>query len=121
RVDWFGHVDTSRDVGYVMCMPAGRSNRIVIDVDDVELKRRMYSVLAEDGRSLKEWFVAAATDYLETRVYARQLPLPVLRAAEPVATYGVAGAAPAASALKPTASRKERATARPRTRRRSRS
>jgi hypothetical protein len=48
-------------------MPPGRSNRIVIDVDDVALKRRMYSALAEDGLALKEWFVAAALDYLASR------------------------------------------------------
>jgi hypothetical protein len=105
-------------------MPAGRSNRIVIDVDDIEIKRRMYSALAADGRSLKEWFVAAATDYLETRVYARQLPLPVLRAAESVTTYGVAAAAPIAAAQKPAVSRKDSASgslSRPRTRGRSRS
>jgi hypothetical protein len=78
-------------------MPVGRSNRIVIDVDDVDLKRRMYSALAEDGRSLKEWFVSTAADYLETRVYARQLPLPVPRAAEPVAIYEAAGAASVSS------------------------
>ena len=114
----------SRDVSYVTWMPVGRSNRIVIDVDDVELKRRMYSALAEDGRSLKEWFVAAATNYVETRVYARQLPLPVLRAAEPVATYGVATAAPVVAARKPAGSKKGPAggsLSRPHTRGRSRS
>lgn len=72
-------------------MPAGRSNRIVIDVDDVDLKRQMYSALAEDGRSLKEWFVAAATDYLETRIYSRQFPLPVPRTLESVASFGRSG------------------------------
>jgi hypothetical protein len=73
-------------------MPAGRSNRIVIDVDNGDLKRRMYSALAEDGRSLKEWFTAAATDYLDRRGYAPRRALPVLGVAEPVSTYGTAGA-----------------------------
>lgn len=45
-------------------MPIGKSRRIVIDVDDVTLKRGLYSALASEGRSLKDWFAAAATDYL---------------------------------------------------------
>lgn len=45
-------------------MPIGKSRRIVIDVDDVGLKRGLYSVLAAEGRSLKDWFAAAASDYL---------------------------------------------------------
>jgi hypothetical protein len=92
-------------------MPAGKSNRIVIDVDDVDLKRRMYSALAEDGRSLKEWFVAAATNYLETRVYARRLQLPVLQVAEPVTSYGAAAPKPIVSKNKQAFSRKENADA----------
>jgi hypothetical protein len=69
-------------------MAVGRSRRIVIDVDDVELKRRLHSALAHDGRSLKDWFVAAAREYLEGRV-GRQLDL-VLRVAEPAESYGSA-------------------------------
>ncbi len=45
-------------------MPIGKSRRIVIDVDDVGLKRGLYSALAAEGRSLKDWFASAASDYL---------------------------------------------------------
>jgi hypothetical protein len=101
-------------------MSVGRSNRIVIDVDDVDLKRRMYSALAEDGRSLKEWFVAAATDYLETRVYARQLPLPVLRVAETTVPYGPRSSSDHVSAQSKKPSRR-RSTSQQRRRGKSRS
>ena len=68
-------------------MAVGKSRRIVIEVDDVDLKRRLYSALAEDGRSLKGWFVSAATDYLDARIAGKQLELPILRAAEEPASY----------------------------------
>jgi hypothetical protein len=48
-------------------MPVGKSRRIVIDVDDIALKRRLYSALAADGRSLKEWFVSAVDQFLDAR------------------------------------------------------
>jgi hypothetical protein len=54
-------------------MAIGQSNRIVIDLDDVELKRNLYSALAQDGRSLKDWFIDAANHYLSFRPKARQL------------------------------------------------
>lgn len=48
-------------------MPIGKSRRIVIDVEDVELKRNLYAALAIEGRSLKEWFAAAVGEYLAVR------------------------------------------------------
>ncbi len=69
-------------------MPVGRSNRIVIDVDEVALKRRLYAALAQDGRSLKEWFVTAAHAYLDERIHGRQLDFGALRVAEPEPRYG---------------------------------
>ena len=48
-------------------MAVGKSRRIVIDVDDVELKRRLHSALAGEGRSLKEWFVITVGNYLDTK------------------------------------------------------
>jgi hypothetical protein len=45
-------------------MPIGRSSRIVIDVEDIALKRDLYAVLATEGRSLKDWFSSAAREYL---------------------------------------------------------
>jgi hypothetical protein len=68
-------------------MAIGKSRRIVIDVDDVQLKRRLHVALAADGRSLKDWFVAAAVDYLDARLLGTQLELPVPRAAEGTVAY----------------------------------
>lgn len=68
-------------------MAVGKSKRIVIDVDDVDLKRRLHSRLAKDGLSLKDWFVHAAEAFLEDREYERQMQFPSLRAAEDAAPY----------------------------------
>lgn len=73
-------------------MAVGKSNRIVIDVDDVDLKRRLHSALAKEGRNLKEWFVLAATEYLAARVNGGRLEFPVPQAAEEKAIYGAASA-----------------------------
>jgi hypothetical protein len=48
-------------------MPVGKSRRIVIDLDDLDLKRRLHSALAGEGRCLKDWFVEAAHQYLDAR------------------------------------------------------
>jgi hypothetical protein len=48
-------------------MPIGKSRRIVIDVEDVALKRNLYAALAVEGRSLKDWFAWAAGEYLAIR------------------------------------------------------
>jgi hypothetical protein len=47
-------------------MPKGESGRIVVDVD-LALKRRLYSALAMEASTLKEWFIQAAERYLEER------------------------------------------------------
>ncbi len=47
-------------------MPKGESGRIVVDVDPT-LKRRLYSALAMEDSTLKEWFIQAAGRYLEER------------------------------------------------------
>ncbi len=62
-------------------MPIGKSRRIVIDVADVELKRDLYSALAAEGRSLKDWFASSAREYLSDRSSAP------MRVAEPQRTY----------------------------------
>ncbi len=62
-------------------MPIGKSRRIVIDVEDVELKRDLYSALAAEGRSLKDWFASSARMYLSDR------SAPPMRVAEPQPTY----------------------------------
>ena len=68
-------------------MAVGRSKRIVIDVDDVEIKRRLHAALAGEGRSLKDWFLVAAREYLDGRG-TLQLNLGNLRAAEASPAYG---------------------------------
>ena len=63
-------------------MSIGKSNRIVIDVEDVGLKRNLYAALATEGRSLKDWFSSAVSDYLS--VHSSQGPA---RVAEPTTGY----------------------------------
>jgi hypothetical protein len=67
-------------------MPIGKSRRIVIDVDDVSLKRGLYSALATEGRSLKDWFAAAANDYLTLHSQGASARS-TLRVAEKAASY----------------------------------
>lgn len=70
-------------------MVVGKSRRIVIDVDDVDLKRRLHVALAKDGVSLKDWFVGTANAFLRTREYDNQVQLPMFRVAEPTSRYGL--------------------------------
>lgn len=44
-------------------MPKGDSGRVVIEIEP-NLKRRLYSRLAVENLTLKEWFVVAATRYI---------------------------------------------------------
>lgn len=47
-------------------MAIGESGRIVLEIDP-ELKRRLYSMLALENKTLKEWFIALAVQYIETQ------------------------------------------------------
>ncbi|MGZ8906181.1 MAG: hypothetical protein ACXW1U_10695 [Methylobacter sp.] len=47
-------------------MAIGESGRIVLEVDP-ELKRSLYSVLALENKTLKEWFVLMAGDYIQNQ------------------------------------------------------
>ena len=47
-------------------MPKGESGRVVIDVGP-GLKRELYSALAGDNSTLKDWFIEAATNYIAER------------------------------------------------------
>lgn len=69
-------------------MSIGKSNRIVIDVEDVELKRDLYSALTAEGRSLKDWFASTARDYLRSRP-ASSTSAARMRVAEPQRPYQV--------------------------------
>jgi hypothetical protein len=44
-------------------MSIGNSGRIVIEIEP-ELKRQLYSTLAREGMTLKEWFLQKAGSYL---------------------------------------------------------
>ena len=44
-------------------MSIGPSGRIVIEVEP-EVKRELYSALARDGLTLKDWFLSNAANYL---------------------------------------------------------
>jgi hypothetical protein len=45
-------------------MPAGPSGRIVVDVDP-EFKKQLYSALAAQGSTLKDWFIRTGRNYCE--------------------------------------------------------
>lgn len=47
-------------------MAIGESGRIVLEVEP-ELKRRLYSKLALEHKSLKEWFILKAEEYIKTQ------------------------------------------------------
>ena len=55
-------------------MSIGSSGRIVIEVEP-EVKRQLYSTLAREGMTLKDWFLREAKDYMHT---ASQMPLDLI-------------------------------------------
>jgi hypothetical protein len=46
-------------------MSIGSSGRIVIEIDP-SFKRELYSALARDAKTLKEWFLESAQGYVES-------------------------------------------------------
>ncbi|EPW2942107.1 hypothetical protein ACWKBT_001430 [Pseudomonas aeruginosa] len=55
-------------------MSIGSSGRIVIEVEP-EVKRQLYSTLAREGMTLKDWFLREAQNYMKT---ATQMPLDLI-------------------------------------------
>ena len=47
-------------------MARGASGRVVVEIQP-ELKGRLHATLALEGRTLKDWFVKQASDYVATR------------------------------------------------------
>ena len=47
-------------------MSKGDSGRIVIEIEP-ELKRRLYSTLAMDSSTLKDWFIHCAESYVKDK------------------------------------------------------
>jgi hypothetical protein len=52
-------------------MSIGSSGRIVIEVEP-EIKKRLYSVLAKEGLTLKDWFLSNTKFYLMTEGQLRE-------------------------------------------------
>ncbi|ASR89082.1 hypothetical protein [Alcaligenes faecalis] len=52
-------------------MSIGNSGRIVIEIDP-KIKRQLYSTLARDGMTLKDWFLQEAKSYVGTE---KNIPL----------------------------------------------
>ncbi len=50
-------------------MSIGNSGRIVIEVEP-EIKRQLYSALAREGKTLKDWFLLHVDQYLQSRPFA---------------------------------------------------
>ncbi len=47
-------------------MPRGESGRIVIEIEPT-LKRKLYSVLAIENSTLKDWFIQLAESYVKEK------------------------------------------------------
>ena len=47
-------------------MARGESGRIVLEIDP-ELKRQLYSALARENMTLKDWFIALAVQHVDTQ------------------------------------------------------
>jgi hypothetical protein len=47
-------------------MPVGYSGRVVLEVEPL-LKRRLYSTLALEHKTLKDWFIEKAEEYLQSQ------------------------------------------------------
>ena len=47
-------------------MARGESGRIVLEIDP-ELKRQLYSALARENKTLKDWFIALAVQHVDTQ------------------------------------------------------
>ena len=51
-------------------MSIGESGRIVLEVEP-DLKRRLYSALALDHKTMKDWFIAQAEEYMDSQQQPR--------------------------------------------------
>ena len=47
-------------------MARGESGRIVLEIDP-DLKRQLYSALARENKTLKDWFIALAVQHVDTQ------------------------------------------------------
>ena len=47
-------------------MTVGKSGRIVLEIEP-ELKHQLYSVLSLERKTLKEWFVLAASTHIQSQ------------------------------------------------------
>jgi hypothetical protein len=56
-------------------MPKGKSGRIVIEVSPT-LKRQLYSALAIENQTLKDWFISSADRFLKNTTAPEVTPPP---------------------------------------------
>ena len=54
-------------------MAKGESGRIVVEVEP-SLKRQLYSVLAIESSTLKDWFIQSAENYIKDKAESIQKP-----------------------------------------------
>lgn len=47
-------------------MSVGKSGRIVLEIEP-DLKKRLYSTLALENKTLKEWFILTANDHIRSQ------------------------------------------------------
>jgi hypothetical protein len=52
-------------------MPKGESGRVVVELEP-SLKRRLYSALAMDSKTLKEWMIENIECYLSDQVKTKE-------------------------------------------------
>ena len=71
-------------------MARGQSGRVVLEIDP-GVKRALHARLAAEGRTLKDWFLEQANDFLNARqqplpLYAVRADAPMLNVAENTST-----------------------------------
>lgn len=57
---------------YISRMARGQSGRVVLEIDPA-VKRALHARLAGEGRTLKDWFLEQANDFLNPRQQALAL------------------------------------------------
>jgi len=58
-------------------MPRGMSGRVVLEIDP-ELKRELYKALSAEERTLKDWFLANAQAFINSRTQRSLFEEPAL-------------------------------------------
>ena len=59
-------------------MAIGESGRIVLEINP-EIKRKLYSTLALENKTMKEWFITLAVQHIEARQQPSLFAMPIDR------------------------------------------